>query len=324
MQNVRVTKSITGTYRISFDCPGCEERLRCPLLDAGKDDHCPECGTVFMVPGEEQLEAIRQSDRAAVDAKRRTIEDKISAKERQRVETERNRAEKLATRAREQVESERQRKEKMERDCTEREQPKCRLCGASVESGQSQCDSCSLSDQPATGIKSALITRRRILIVITLVAAFMVFQWARHSDLRKKLDACESNGVVKANVYYAGAFATDTVVFDLKDGGSSGARRIDPVHLLMQFAGKLNLNLIDRIVLARNGKEVFYVSGSDLSKPADSYEGGGRVWAFNNLPERVRTMSGSQPYGEWTGGFLGVLKEQSEDVNEFIEEWTGH
>jgi hypothetical protein len=35
-------------------------------------------------------------------------------------------------------------------------------------------------------------------------------------------------------------------------------------------------------------------------------------------------MSGTQLYDEWTGGFLGVLKEQSEDANEFIEKWTGY
>ena len=324
MKNVRVTRSITGNYRISFDCPGCEERLRCPLSDAGKNDNCPECGVTFTVPGEQQREEIRQAELRAVDEKRRAIADNAAAKVQQRAENERKRAEKLATQARQQMESERKREEKPERDRFGRERPKCEVCGTSVQLGESRCDSCSVATKSTNVGRRGLITRRHILIVLALTAAFIVYQSARHSDLRKKLKSCESSGIVNADVYYTGFFAEDTVVFDLKSGGSSVARRIDPVHLLMQFADKLNLYSIKRIVLAKNGKEVFYISGSDLREPANSYAGGGRIWAFNNLPERVRTMSGTQLYDEWTGGFLGVLKEQSEDVNEFIEKWTGY
>jgi len=324
MQNVRVTRSITGKYRISFDCPGCEERLRCPLSDAGKDDNCPECGATFTVPGAQQREEIRQAELRAVEEKCRVIEDNVAAKVQQRAENERKRVEKLATQARQQMESERNRQEKLERDRVDRERPKCEVCGASVQPGESRCDSCLVATESTNVRRRGFITRRRILIVLALTVAFMVYQSVRHSDLREKLKSCESSGNVNADVYYTGFFAEDMVVLDLQSGGSPAARRIDPVHLLMQFADKLNLYSIKRIVLARNGKEVFYISGSDLREPANSYAGGGRIWAFNNLPERVRTMSGTQPYDEWTGGFLGVLKEQSEDVNEFIEKWTGY
>ena len=91
MKNVRVTRSITGNYRISFDCPGCEERLRCPLSDAGKDDNCPECGVTFTVPGAQQREEIRHAELRAVDAKRRVIEDNVDAKVQQRAENDRER-----------------------------------------------------------------------------------------------------------------------------------------------------------------------------------------------------------------------------------------
>ena len=324
MQNVRVTRSITGNYRISFDCPGCEERLRCPLSDAGKDDNCPECGVTFTVPGEQQREDIRKAELRALDEKRRAIEDNAAAKVQQQTDKERKRVEKLATQARQQMESERQRQEKLERDRFDRERPKCEVCGTSLQTGESRCDACSDATKSINVGRRGLFTRRRILIVMALTVAFMVHQSVRHSGLRKKLGSCESSGIVNADVYYTGFFAEDTVVFDLKSGGSAAARRIDPVHLLLQFSDKLNLYSIERIVLARNGKEVFYISGSDVREPANSYAGGGRIWAFNNLPERVRTMSGTQPFDEWTGGFLGVLKEQSEDVNEFIEKWTGY
>ena len=79
----------------------------------------------------------------------------------------------------------------------------------------------------------------------------------RSSGLRAKLKACPSCGVVEADAYYDGAISTDTVVFDLLDGGSSTARRIDPVHLLLQFSDELDLYSVRRIILARNGEKYF-------------------------------------------------------------------
>ena len=81
----------------------------------------------------------------------------------------------------------------------------------------------------------------------------MTIYWvSRGSDLPSQLDRCDSKDVVNVRVSYADIFGTDTVVFDLRDSGSTGARWIDPVHLLMQFAGKLDLYSVHRIVLARN------------------------------------------------------------------------
>jgi hypothetical protein len=54
---------------------------------------------------------------------------------------------------------------------------------------------------------------------------------------------------------------------------------------------------------------------------AESYANGGRPWAFNHLPESLRTMSGLRAYDQWSGGWLGVLQEQTEDLNDFLNEW---
>lgn len=163
-----------------------------------------------------------------------------------------------------------------------------------------------------------------IIVGLILLVAITTFLWMRNNGLRNNLKTCDSYGVVDVDVYYDGMFSTDVVVFDLKDGGSPNARRIDPVHLLLQFAAKLDLTSVRRVVLARSKRHVFYIDASDLQRLADSYDGGGRVWAFNHLPESARTMSGSRAYGEWTGGLLGVLQKQMEDLDDLIRTWTGH
>ena len=163
-----------------------------------------------------------------------------------------------------------------------------------------------------------------IISPIIIALLIPIYSWQRNNGLRDKLRSCKTYDVIKADVYHEGFLSSDVVVFDLQDGGSSTARRIDPVHLFLQFSDKLDRHSVQRVILARNGRKIFYISSADLKPLSDSYANDGRLWAFNHLPERVCTMSGSHKYGEWTGGWLGVLEKQTEDLNEFIYDWTGY
>ena len=168
-------------------------------------------------------------------------------------------------------------------------------------------------------------TRTVKLLAIMLVsgAAVTAYSWLRNAGLREGLRNCETSQIVQVDVYYDTYLANDAVVFDWRSGGSSQERRIDPVHLLLQFCEKLDLHSVDRVILARNGRRVFYVLSADLKPLVESYANGGRVWAFNHLPESARTMSGQRAFEQWTGGWLGVLKEQTDDLNELIDDWEG-
>jgi hypothetical protein len=163
-----------------------------------------------------------------------------------------------------------------------------------------------------------------IIVALFFIVLIPMYSWFHNSGLRDKLKSCETYGIVKVDVYYDKMFGSDVVVFDLKDGGLYSARRIDPVHLFLQFASKIDLYSVQHIILARNGRHVFYLYADDLRRLTDSYAGDGRIWAFNHLPESCRTMSGSHAYNEWTGGWLVVLQKQAEDLNDFIDTWTGY
>lgn len=175
----------------------------------------------------------------------------------------------------------------------------------------------------STTQKKTHYSRWPILAAILLVST-PAYSWFRNIGLREKLRSCPTFEAVEADVYYRGVFSGEVVVFNFVDGKSSSTRRIDPVHLLLEFAGKLDLSSVRRVVLARGGRDIFYVSSKELRPLADSYAGGGRVWSFNHLPESVRTMSGRPAFEEWTGGWLGVLQKQAEDNNKFIRDWTGY
>ena len=160
-------------------------------------------------------------------------------------------------------------------------------------------------------------------LTVVLLGVVTIFVWphVHNNGIREQLRSCESSGVIDVDVYYDGPFASDVIVFDLSDRLTAVARRIDPVHLLLQFVTKAKSSSLHRIVLAHRGVKLFYVSADDIEELASSYDAGGRIWAFNHLPERCRTMSGTSAYETWSGGWLGVAERQTEDLNSLLEAW---
>jgi uncharacterized Zn finger protein (UPF0148 family) len=299
------SKNLFGKISLTYPCPGCGRGLRSPLDDAGTADDCPFCDTRFTVPGSEHKEKVAAEDAAKVAAREQAAKVQANRNEAERQVKQQAAKERAA--ALQAAES-----EKRER---------ARLAEAVALSNVEAAppEPAAVGPRPNDRRKGRLIGGGATTsIVVALLAIYAV---NRGSDLRAKLAQCESKGVIAAAVSYEGLIGSDTVVFDLREGGSSEARKIDAAHLLMQFAGKLNLYSVKRVVLARNGKHRFVIAGSDLRILADSYEGGGRIWAFNNLPARVRRPSGTQPFGEWTGGAIGVLGAQAKDLNLLLNEW---
>jgi len=267
-------------------------------------DHCPTCRRGFTVPGHEALNSLTAAEDAAqVDAANVRAE-RLQAK--QLRERERVAALAQAMRA---ADDKRKQRERLAEEARQ---------------AKSLADASAL---PNSNPERAAKPRRTWWAIggaaATFILLFVAYGVMRGADLRSKLDRCESKGAVTVSVSYSGLVGSDSVVFDLRDGASSGARRIDPVHLLMQFADKLDLSTVVRVVLARDGQPRFYIMGSDLRRLADSYAGGGRIWAFDNLPASVRRVDGTRAFEEWSGGWLGVLERQTKDLGDFITQWEG-
>lgn len=161
-----------------------------------------------------------------------------------------------------------------------------------------------------------------VLAGLVAIVALM-FLVTRNSGLQALLDQCSSRHGIQVQVYYESAFSKRDVVFDFQGISGSSVRRIDPVHLLLQFGHQLDTSATHRLILARNGRNLMYLRSSDLKELTHEYTFGNPVWAFHHLPERLLTMSGANAYARWEGGWLGVVQKQTEQLNTFIGDWTG-
>lgn len=78
-----------------------------------------------------------------------------------------------------------------------------------------------------------------------------------------------------------------------------------------------------KVVLERAGKSIFMIEGSAFAELGAEYAAGQNpIYLIRTLPEKVYHLDGNPAYGTWTGGWLGVMGRQMDDVNQFAQEWV--
>jgi hypothetical protein len=143
----------------------------------------------------------------------------------------------------------------------------------------------------------------------------------RNIGLANKLSSCPSREIVGGDVRVGYTF-DGNIVFDVRSCKGE-CRLIDPLHLVLQFAYKVEDERFGHLAISSSGEQVYRLEKSDLHELAKQYELGGRIWAFNHWPERLRKPTGERAFESWSGGILGVVKGQMEDMNEALKTWLG-
>ena len=61
--------------------------------------------------------------------------------------------------------------------------------------------------------------------------------------------------------------------------------------------------------------------GDEFLKIGQEYSYQNPVYSVRTFPEKLRVPSGEPAYSSWTGGLLGVVGAQMDDVNEMARAW---
>ena len=68
-------------------------------------------------------------------------------------------------------------------------------------------------------------------------------------------------------------------------------------------------------------KEKFFLKGGYFNKIGTEYIFQNSFYTLRKLPENVCLLDGSPAFSTWSGGLLGVVGKQMDDLNEFHERW---
>lgn len=112
----------------------------------------------------------------------------------------------------------------------------------------------------------------------------------------------------------------DILVFDLQ-AISGGKSRLDVFRVFLQFAEKNTDMNFQRVELAYGGDEKFYIDGLYYQQLGEEYSWQNPVYTMRKFPSNLYHEDGTRAYPEWTGGLLGVFKEETEDFLDFHNQW---
>ena len=120
--------------------------------------------------------------------------------------------------------------------------------------------------------------------------------------------------------YYRFGVVPDSIVFDLRHVGwdASGALILGR---FFAFAEEFKDREFREIRLAYKGKTKFILDGSDFNEIGQENSWQNPVYTIRTFPEKLRTPDGMKAYSSVSGGVLGVLSVQMNNVNEIARDW---
>jgi len=163
----------------------------------------------------------------------------------------------------------------------------------------------------------------------TIVAFALVVGVVLVNVIRLELPAIQTlkgdsrNAPVTFVSYYSYGVRPDIIVFDLwkVDGTAS---RMDVMRVLLQFADKLKDRSFSEVRLAWRGNTRFVIPGAYFKQVGEEYGWQNPMYIVRTFPEHIHTPEGDQAFSTWTGGVLGVLGQQMDDVRQFNDVWYGN
>lgn len=158
-------------------------------------------------------------------------------------------------------------------------------------------------------------------LIIAGISAVLIYNLTVWIPAATVLSRDDRNKVASVHVYRSLLVHPRNVTVDLI--AVDGAATIDLTRALFQTAEALKDREFGQIVLARQGKPVFTMEGAAFAELGQQYAAGQNpVYLIRTLPEQLYLPDGTAAYGTWTGGWLGVLGKQMQDVNAFGEAWA--
>ncbi|MFD1436913.1 hypothetical protein HLH14_12555 [Acinetobacter sp. ANC 4282] len=157
-----------------------------------------------------------------------------------------------------------------------------------------------------------------LLIIVLSILAINYISLQRH--MGSILAADSRNKGLKVWVHYKWFINPTQLEYDLRSisGENSTA---DVTRIMLQFSEKIKNKNFDKVVLAYKGSDKFYFKGDYFQKLGNEYEFQNPIYTLRTIPENVYSLGGGRMYGAWTGGWLGVMGKQMEDLNNFAKDW---
>lgn len=156
--------------------------------------------------------------------------------------------------------------------------------------------------------------------IALVLAVFGGLYWHKHAIGGLVQTALKGEEAAKIEVYRRGLVGGDAIVFNIASV-SGETSMADIMRMMLKSAEALKDEKFGRVYLASRGKEKFYLEGDYFKQIGEERLTQNAIYTVRTMPENVYDLDGTKAFGEWTGGWLGVMSKQMEDVAELHQKW---
>jgi hypothetical protein len=161
-----------------------------------------------------------------------------------------------------------------------------------------------------------------LVLLLTVLAAWPAYE---HVAIRRPVSSTLAEDPRNAGMTFRAGFgglSTGVLVLNLRE--ATAAAPVDLLRALFQtaeiFAGRREFR---EVRLARSGQVVFVLRGGDFEEIGREFGAGQNpMYLMRTLPGKLYLPDGSPAFGQWSGGMLGVLLREMEDVNAAANRWA--
>lgn len=160
-----------------------------------------------------------------------------------------------------------------------------------------------------------------LLVPVAAVAAIMCWNYFTvQRPMSSKSNSDPRNDGLSITAHYQWYVNPSVLVFDLR-GFSDTNSEADVLRNLFQCAHAMKSHSFDRIILEYKGNPRFILKGTNFKQVGNEYGYQNPVYTLRTLPQHVYNLNGMPAFGTWTGGLLGVVVHQMQDLNTFGRQW---
>jgi hypothetical protein len=127
------------------------------------------------------------------------------------------------------------------------------------------------------------------------------------------------NAGIKVSASYQWMINPGVLVFSVDE--TSSASPADVSRILLQYAERLEGRKFGSVLLAQRGRPVFLLKGDYFKQIGEEYGVQNVIYTLRTMPENVYELDGSPAFSSWSGGWIGVLGRQFEDLGDFYRRW---
>jgi len=163
-------------------------------------------------------------------------------------------------------------------------------------------------------------SRRWLAIPLFMLTVFAFnFTWLNW-PAQQKLGGDYRNKSATMLVYHRWGVVPNEIVIDVW-GVEESASRADVTRMLFHIAEKFADRNYDQVVLAYKGRARLILDGDFFNKVGRTFQYENPIYLMRTLPQHVKHLDGTSAFGSYSGGWIGVLNAEMDDLNALHDEW---